>query len=70
MTPLTSYKADKVGTLVFTLRLGIMPGLPKTFISLKLYCELAFLYLHQPVKLALKLTIHYIENPTSINMEG
>lgn len=30
LTPLTSCKADKVGTLVFTLRLGIMPGLPSS----------------------------------------
>ncbi|KAK4412076.1 hypothetical protein Salat_2972900 [Sesamum alatum] len=29
-TPLTSCKADKVGTLVFTLRLGIMPGVPSS----------------------------------------
>jgi len=30
LTPLTSCKADKVGTQVFTLRLGIMPGLPSS----------------------------------------
>lgn len=27
LTPLTSYKGDTVGTVVFTFRLGIMPGL-------------------------------------------
>lgn len=30
LTPLTSGKVDKVGTLVFTLTLGIMPGVPSS----------------------------------------